>query len=247
MADTTNRAYVPEKQLDLLEHLGELRTRIIRCAIYLSVGTLLGWVFYDRFFEWTSAPVIKFLTEHNTKFILTGLLEGFTIKMQMSVVIGAILSAPFMTLEGWRFIAPGLTRTERNAAALIAPMSVLLFWAGVACARWTLPMGMIWLSAQNPKEATFMPSVGQSLIFVLKLYLAFGLVFQMPVILMFLGKIGVITSRMLKQYWRQAVVGICIVAAIVTPSGDAFTMIMMCIPMVALYGLSIILVRIMER
>ena len=235
------------RQLDLMEHLTELRTRLIRSIVYLLIGAACGWVFYDRLYSIVSGPVIKFLEEMGSKFILTGLTEGFHIKMQMSLVFGAILAAPLLTLEGWGFISPGLTRKERFAIRVIAPLSVVLFFGGVMCAWFCMPMGIKWLVAQNPPSATFMPSVGPSLVFIMKLYLAFGLVFQMPVVLMFLGKVGIVDSRMLKAYWRQAVVAIAVTAAAVTPSGDAFTMMMMCVPMVGLYGLSIVLVKIVER
>jgi sec-independent protein translocase protein TatC len=108
-------------------------------------------------------------------------------------------------------------------------------------------MGIKWLISQNPPEAKFMPSVQGTLLFILKMYLAFGLVFQMPVVLMFLGKAGLISSVTLRSYWRQAVVAIGILAAAITPSGDAFTMMMMCVPMIILYVLSIGLVRIVEK
>ena len=108
-------------------------------------------------------------------------------------------------------------------------------------------MGIQWLVSQNPPGATFMPSVAQTLLFVSKMCLAFGLVFQLPVVLMFLAKVGIVDSRMLKAYWRQAVVVLAIVAAVVTPSADAFSMMLMCAPLILLYGLSIVLVRMVER
>lgn len=236
-----------DKQLELVEHLAELRTRLIRCVIYVAVGTIIGWTFYQFFFEFLSAPVMQYLRAHGSSFLLTGVAEGFTIKMQISLLVGIILVLPLITMEGWRFVAPGLTRKERRAVRLIAPLSILLFVSGVALAYFAIPMGVKWLISQNPPEAKFMPSVAQTLIFILKMYLAFGLVFQMPVVLMFLGRVGIVSSATLKSYWRQAIVAIGILAAAITPSGDAFTMIMMCLPMVVLYGLSILLVRMVEN
>ena len=236
-----------EKQLELMEHLKELRDRLLRAVAYLGIGMTAGWFLYHPFFTLLCGPVIDFLQKNGSKFIVVGLTEGFTIRMQMSVLIGAIIACPLLTFEGWGFIAPGLTREERKAVWIIAPLSVLLFWFGVYCAWWVLPMGVKWLVAQNPSQATFMPSVGQALVFLLKLYLGFGLVFQLPVILMFLGKIGIVSSSMLRTNWRQAIVAIAIIAAVVTPSGDAPTMLAMCIPMIGLYGLSILLVRFIEK
>lgn len=233
-----------DKQLDLMEHLAELRNRLFRCIIYIALGAIVGWVFYPFFFEVLSGPVRPVLK--GTSFLLTGVLEGFSIKMQVSLLVGAIVAMPLITIEGWRFISPGLTKQERRGVRLVAPLSILLFVMGVVLAYWILPAGIGWLVSQNPPGATFMPSVAQTLLFVLKMCLAFGVVFQLPVVLMFLGKVGIVNSRMLKSYWRQAVVVLAIVAAVVTPSADAFSMMMMCVPMVVLYGLSILLVKMVE-
>lgn len=250
MADTTDieiNEEQSEKQLELVEHLTELRARIIRSLLYVAIGTTAGWLFYDFFFNFLSAPVIPYLKKSGSSFLLTGVAEGFTIKLQISLLIGAIIALPLVTWEGWRFVVPGLTRTERRAARLIAPLTMLLFASGVALGYYIMPVGIQWLISQNPPGAKFMPSVTQTLLFILKMYLAFGVVFQMPVVLMFLGKVGIVNSRMLKAYWRQAVVLIAIIAAVVTPSGDAFTMSVMAAPMVVLYVLSIGLVKIVEQ
>ena len=237
----------PDDQVELVEHLSELRTRIVRCIVYIGLAAVVGWVFYDFFFEYLSAPVMPYLGKSGSSFLLTGIAEGFTIKMQVSLLVGLILALPLVTLEGWRFMAPGLTSSEKRAIRLVAPLSIVLFIAGVALARFVLPMGIKWLVSQNPPQAKFMPAVAQTLLFILKMYLAFGLVFQMPVVLMFLAKVGLIRSEMLKSYWRHAIVAIGIIAAAVTPSGDAFTMMVMCVPMIILYILSIGLVRLMEK
>ena len=237
----------PGRQIELMEHLVELRTRLIRVAIYVSVCMIAGWVFYQRFFELITAPIIPLLKKTGSSFLLTGITEGFSIKMQASVIIGIIIALPLITLEGWRFVSPGLTRKERRSVKFIAPLSVVLFIGGLVCAYYIMPMGIRWLISQNPPEAKFMPSVQQSLLFLVKMYLAFGVVFQMPVVLMFLAKVGIVSSGALVKNWRQAIVVIGIVAAAATPSGDAMTMMMMCAPMIVLYIMSIGLVRMVER
>jgi len=235
-----------DRQLDLVEHLAELRSRLVRSVAYVSLASIAGWVFYPFFFEILSRPVRPVL-KSGSKFLLTGVAEGFSIKMQIAVLVGAILAMPLLTMELWRFVAPGLTRQERKGIRLVGPLSVLLFALGVAIAYSILPVGIQWLVSQNPPGATFMPSVAGTLLFILKMCLAFGLVFQLPVVLMFLGKVGIVDSRMLKSYWKQAVVGLAIVAAVVTPSADAFSMMLMCAPLIVLYGLSILLVKMVER
>jgi sec-independent protein translocase protein TatC len=245
VADVVEEETESGKQLELMEHLSELRNRIVRCLIYTALGAGAGWFFFPFFFKILTTPVVRYLSK-DSSFLLTGIAEGFTVKVQISVLTGIILAFPLITMEGWRFVAPGLTKKERRAIRLVAPLSVLLFAAGIATAYIAMPMGIRWLISQNPPDAKFMPAVGQSLIFILKMYLAFGLVFQTPIILMFLGRVGIVTSKSLRSYWRQALVLIAFVAAAVTPSGDAFTMMIMCGPMVVLYFMSIGLVRLVE-
>ena len=238
----------PTREHEIFVHLSELRSRILRCLVYIAIGTFIGWLLYDSFFfKLLSTPVRPVLEQAGGKFLLTGIAEGFVIKMEISLLVGLILALPLVTLEGWGFVAPGLTRSEKRATMLMAPLSVILFAAGVVLAYCILPTGIRWMVGQNPPDSILMPTVAQTLLFILKMCLAFGLVFQLPVILMTLARIGIVNSKMLKSYWRYSVVVIGIVAAVITPSGDAFSMLMMAAPMVGLYMLSIVLVRLVER
>lgn len=246
IAEKDKKDLESDRQLELMEHLTELRTRIIRIAVYVVLGTLAGWIFYDFFFGVISRPIMPILGNGND-FIGTEITEGFTIKMQISALIGVIIALPFITMEGWRFVAPGLTRRERKAVKLVGPLSVILFASGIVVSYKVLPMGFKWLLSQFPTGVKFLPKIGPNLVFILKMYLAFGLTFQLPIILMFLGKVGIVNSRLLITHWRQAAVALAIVAAVVTPSGDAFTMSMMCVPLLVLYILSIGLVKLVER
>lgn len=236
-----------EKEMTLVGHLAELRTRIVRILIYTIVGTGASWMFYEQSFSFLSSPIMQFLNENGSKFLLTGIAEGFAIKIQICLLMGIVFALPLITIEGWMFIVPGLSKQERRAVYLVAPLSVILFGLGIVMAYKVLPMGIRWLVSQNPPEAAFMPSVQQTILFILKMYLAFGILFQLPVVIMFLTKIGLVNSSMLKSYWRQAIVIMGIVAALVTPSGDAFTMILMTVPLIILYAMSIGLAKLIER
>ncbi|HEY3299079.1 MAG TPA: twin-arginine translocase subunit TatC [Armatimonadota bacterium] len=233
--------------MELGEHLAEMRKRLIRSVLYVFAGTLVGYLFYGSFFRLLTSPVAGYLKEHNSQFLITHPAEGFMIEMVMSFIVGLILAFPFLTCEGWGFVAPALTRTEKRGIFVVAPLSVILFWCGILAAYWVLPSCIKWLASQNPPGAVFMPSVQQTLMFILKMCLAFGIVFQLPVVLMFFARIGIINSRIMKTYWRHAVVLISIIAAVTTPSNDAFTMMVMCVPMVFLYVLSIGLVKMVEK
>lgn len=244
--DFEDKKQETSSKMELMEHLSELRGRLIRSLIYIILGAVIGWIFYSIFFRLLSSPISPYLEEHGSMFLLTGVAEGFTVKVQVSVLVGLILAAPLVTIEGWRFISPGLTYKERHGFILAAPLSVLLFVCGVVSSYYIMPAGIKWLLSQNPPDAQFMPKVQDTLLFILKMCLSFGVVFQMPVVLMFLAKVGLIDSAVLKSYWRHAVVLIAIAAALITPSADAFTMVLLCAPMIFLYIVSIGLVRMME-
>ena len=237
-----------DRQAELVEHLAELRTRIFRSAAYAAVGTTVCWFLYGRIFALLTAPVTKVLKESHkaTSFQMTSLTEGFMLHLQICVVAGLIVAAPLLTMEAWGFIAPALTKRERRPIKWIAPMSIVLFVMGVSLCYYILPVAVRWFVSYVPDNTEFRPFVSQNLLFIVKMLLAFGLAFELPIALMFLGKLGIINSRMMKIYWRQAVIITAIVAAIATPSNDAFSMLMLAIPMCILFVLSIYLVKIIE-
>ena len=155
---------------------------------------------------------------------------------------------PLVVLELWGFIAPALTPAEKRGVHFVAPLSVLLFVLGVTCAYFVLPMAVTWFLSylsdfpntillQNPLTYT---------VFVVKLLLVFGLLFELPVVLMFLGKIGIINSALMIQYWRQIAVGLFTLAMVVAPSNDPGTMLALAIPLTLLFFGSIGLVKMVE-
>lgn len=236
-----------DKELSITEHLTELRSRLIRCIVYICLGMVIGWIVSNDVYRILSSPVIPYLSKYESSFITTDILEGFMIKLQMALLVGVAIAIPMLTLEGWGFIAPGLTKNERKSVWIVAPLSICLFATGVLLAYKILPGGIGWLISQNFSGVKFMPKVQQTILFVLKMCIAFGIVFQMPVVMMFLAKIGIVDSKMLKMYWKHALVILALISAMVTPSTDAFTMLMMCLPLAGLYGISILLVLLVER
>ena len=241
-------AETEDKQAELFEHLAELRTRLVRSAIYTTAGTAITWLLYRPIFALLTAPVVKVLDQQHirTAFQMTGLAEGFMLQLQICLVAGLIVAAPLVTMEAWGFIAPALTKEEKRPIRWIAPLSVLLFIMGVSLCYKMMPVAIRWFVSYVPPHAEFRPFISQNLLFIVKMLFAFGLAFELPIVLMFLGKLGIINSRMMKMYWRQAVIITAVVAAIATPSSDAFSMLMLAIPMCILYLLSIYLVKIIE-
>lgn len=237
----------PDKELELLDHLGELRTRLIRIILYLTVGMAATWVFFDPLYSILLAPAIKVLQGTKTNFLMTSFVQGFTLRVQVALIGGAVLTAPLWTMELWMFVAPGMTKSERKALYFVAPLSIFLFALGVTICYLGMPRALGWFASLTPPSTDLRPDIGRTLIFIVQMYLAFGLMFEMPVVLMFLGKIGIVNSRMMVRLWKEATVAIAFLAALATPSADAFTMLLMAGPMVLLYFLSIFLVRAMER
>jgi len=187
------------------------------------------------------------LEKIDSRFLLTTFPEAFVIRMEISIVAGLILALPLLTFEAWGFVSPGLTPDERKPIRWIAPLSAVLFMAGVTLCYYVLPVAFNWLASYVPEDAELRPSVQGSILFTVKMLLAFGIVFELPVFLVLLAKVGIVDSKMLRDNWRYAVVLASIVAAVATPSNDAFTMLVMAVPVVCLYFFSIVLVAAVER
>lgn len=235
-----------ERRAELTEHLAELRTRLIRSIIYTIAGAIVAWIFYDWLFALVLGPMNSVLKDIDAQFLLTTIQEGFVIRMQVSLIAGLILALPLVTLEVWGFVAPGLTPAEKKPLKWVVPLSVFLFACGVALCYAILPMGFSWFVNYVPEGAVLKPKVQDSILFTLKMLLAFGVVFELPVFLMMLAKVGLVDSKMLKDNWRYAIVAVSVVAAVATPSNDALTMLMMGVPVALLYFASIVLVRVVE-
>ncbi|MBC8103280.1 MAG: twin-arginine translocase subunit TatC [Cytophagales bacterium] len=254
-----SRPQNPEAQMELVEHLAELRNRIIRCALYIVIGMVVTYNLYDRIFTILAYPLAPILQKVGGVLVITGIQDGFLLRMQVSFLSGLVVAIPLVVLELWGFISPALTPEERKPVKYLAPFSVLLFLAGVAVAYASLPTAYGWMASYIPdippvpggangatSAATLFQNAQQYLLLTVKILLAFGVAFQLPIVLLFLARVGLITAGLMTTYWRHAVVIIATAAAILTPSNDPLTMLMMAVPMAGLYLLSIGLVRAFE-
>lgn len=238
----------PEKRAELVDHLAELRTRLIRCAIYVAVGAAAAWFLYEPFiYKMLTSPMNAVLKVQDTKYMFTSIVQPFMLRMQVCAVAGLIIVLPLVTVEVWGFIAPGLRSNEKKPLVWVVPLSILLFVSGVVLAYLVLPQGFEWFSHYIPKNAEIRPSVQETMRFVILMLLGFGVAFELPVFLMLLAQVGIINSKMLKSHWRYWMVGISLAAAMLTPSNDVLTMMAMAIPLVFLYAGSIGLVKFVEK
>jgi sec-independent protein translocase protein TatC len=237
----------PEKRAELVEHLGELRTRLVRSAAYIAGGMLVAWFLYKPIYNALTRQMEPVLKAHQGKYIFTSITEPFLLKMQVTFVAALMIVLPLITIEIWRFISPGLTPDEKKPLRWTVPMAIFLFAGGASLCYYILPFAFRWFAFYLPQNAVIMPSVPATIKFELLMLLAFGCVFELPVVLMLLAQIGIIDSKMLKDNWRYSVVAISILAATITPSNDLFSMATMAIPLVILYLASIWLVKFVEK
>ena len=239
-----------ERKAELTEHLGELRSRLIRSCVYLAIGMVVMYVLFHSIYNLLEGPLKPALAKlpPGSGLRFNSFTEPFFLKLQIATVGGLMLAAPLIVLELWGFIAPALTSKEKQGVYFIAPMSVILFVLGAGCAYLILPMAMRWFLSylSDFPDPILLQNPLTYIVFVVKMMLVFGLLFELPVILMFLGKVGIISSAMMIRYWRQIAVGLFTMAMVVAPSNDPGTMLALAIPLTILFFASIGLVKLVE-
>ncbi len=233
-----------DKELGLIEHLAELRIRLLWCFAAVGLGMVLTWNKCTQIEEWIIAPIKHALVaKHGNQLVSFDPTGFFTIYLQISMVSALILTMPFLLFQVWRFIEPALTNNERRYTLVLVPFSSVLFFLGIGLGYWMSPMFFQFFLAFQPKDVAATWDYGQSAVILAKTLLVFGLAFQVPVITIFLNKTGIVSRNLLIQYWRHAVVAIFTIVAIVTPTWDPFTMTVCALPPCILYLLSIWLVK----
>jgi sec-independent protein translocase protein TatC len=256
MADPTaeEEAELESSKAPLLEHLVELRTRLIHSIVAFLICFIICFFFARQIFDFLTAPLSHALAgQPNRQMIFTAVYEQFFTYMKVGMFGAICLAFPYMAAQLWLFIAPGLYRHERKAFWPFLLATPLMFILGGAFVYYVmLPQAIrFFLSMEVPAAPgqiaiQLAPRVGEYLTFVTTLIFAFGLCFELPVLLMLLGRVGVVTSKGLFSVWRYATVAIVAVAAVLTPP-DVFSQLSLSIPLVALYFVSIGGVKIIER
>ncbi|MFW6147300.1 MAG: twin-arginine translocase subunit TatC [Thermodesulfobacteriota bacterium] len=230
-----------EKQ-PFLEHLEELRSRLIVCSISVGAGFAISYVFSKHLFSFLILPLTRVLPPES-KLIFTSLPEMFVTYIKVSLVAGIILAIPIIFYELWMFLAPALYQNEKRYLIPFVVFSSLLFVVGALFGYLVVfPYGFKFFIGFATEDIQALPSVKQYFSFATRLLLAFGLVFEMPIVAIFLSKLGLITPDTMKRYRKFAILSSFILAAILTPP-DVATQIMMALPMIILYELSILLSR----
>ncbi len=230
----------PQDDYTLVEHLAELRTRLIYSMLAVGVLALFAWNFSDFFFGIVRRPILPYLPQGGLVF--TAPMDKFMAHFKISVLTGVILATPVWVYQLWMFVAPGLYKNEKKYALYFIFFGSTLFLTGVSFVYFVVyPLAFKYLLTFGGDIDTAMITINDYLSFFITTTLVFGAAFELPLVLTILGMVGIVTQAMLKALRRYALVLICIMSAFITPP-DILSMILLALPLYGLYELSILLV-----
>lgn len=238
------RESLPE--MSLLEHLEELRHRLLVAVVAIVAGALVSWAFSDRLFELLTLPVTRLLPP-GEELAYTALTEPFVLYLKMSAVAGIFVASPVIITQAWLFVAPGLYRRERRYALPVIGASVLFFLAGGAFGYLVLFPIMAEFFLTMGEDFRQVLTVGNMFSFLLRTLLGCALIFEWPVVVFFLARLGILTAGAMWRGFRWAVLLIFVVAAVVTPTPDMATQTILAMPMLGLYLLGIGIAWVVQR
>jgi len=232
-------------RMPFTQHLEELRKRMIVCAVAVAVGFLISYAFKETIFEILMKPWVEALPKgQSAKLIYTAPHEAFFTYLKVSLIAGFGLAVPVILFEFWRFIAPGLYENEKRYLIPVVFFSSFFFLGGALFGYFIVfPVGFQFFTSFATEYITPMVSTKEFLTFSTRLLLAFGFVFELPIFAFFLAKLGLISATFLRRQRRVAIVVIFIVAAVLTPGPDVFSQILMAVPLLILYEISIWIVH----
>jgi sec-independent protein translocase protein TatC len=246
MSDVESGGDDAAREQSFLSHLIELRARLLKAvaAVLLILVVLLP--FANRLYTWLAEPLLGRLPNGGTM-IATGIAAPFLTPLKLAFCVALFLAMPLVLYQLWAFVSPGLYRNEKRLARPILVSAMLLFYGGCAFAYFlVLPAVFTFLTRVAPSGVAVMPDISHYLDFVLVLFLAFGLCFELPVVLIILVALGAVTPDQLARSRPYAIVGAFVVAAVLTPP-DVFSQLLLALPMCLLYEIGLVATRVMAR
>jgi sec-independent protein translocase protein TatC len=226
-----------------MDHLGELRDRLIASVVALTLGVCIAFFFSLPVMDW-----LKALAPQGVRFIQLTPGEVFLASFRIAVFLGGVLASPVILFHVLRFVLPGLTVREQRFLLWIVGGGGLLFVAGMAFAYYAvLPSTLTWLLDYGREVAESQMSIARFVEFCTGMILVIGVLFELPILLFMLSFTGLVSSAKLIRHWRMATLWMFLVAAVITPSQDPFTMLVVAVALMALYGLSVLSIRLCNR
>lgn len=242
----------PIEAMSMMDHLRELRMRLVRSVLAIGLSTLVLLAFYDQLKNLLTRPYTDLCLRRpdfdcDGSLFSLGPLDGFSARMRVCLYGGLVLALPIILWQIWRFIVPALSKREKNYAVPFIASSVLLFSVGCYLAYWTLDKALEFLISWSGEDVTQAYQITKYINLVVMMMLAFGVAFLSPVLLVFLQLVSVVTPKILIKQWRYAVMGIFVAAAVITPSGDPISLLALAIPLTILYLIAVLVGWLLTR
>ncbi len=245
---TDEEEELDESAMSLVDHLEELRWRIFKSIIAVVVGAIAAFFFRVQIMTFLTWPLPKTADQIGKgKLIVTGLAEGFTVFLKLSLAAGILIAIPVILYQIWAFVAPGLYEKEKKTAVPFIFVGIVLFLAGISLGYIVLQYPVQWLVNFASDSFTELVSADSYFTFVAFFLLAFGIVFEIPLVLTFLAQLGLVTSQTLRRKRPTAHIGMWIAATFLTPGADFYSPIILGVAMSFLYELTIVFIRITKH
>jgi sec-independent protein translocase protein TatC len=249
---TPKDAIGDDGRMALADHLRELRARILRIAVFLVVGITVAWFFYDQLFSLIYEPYARAQVTLegrgvDSKPVLTGVANPLLLQLKLCALATVVLGSPFWLYQIWAFVVPGLHPHEKRWTRVFATVAGPLFILGVAVGYYVLPKGIEVLIGFTPESIQNLVEFGDYFRFLTRMLLVFGIAFEIPLFVVMLSLAGVVSGKTLGAYRPWIVVGTFVFAAVATPSTDPFSMLMLAVPMTALFLVSEGIARVIDR
>ena len=226
-------------KMTFLEHLDELRKRIVVSLVAVAVGCIIAFAFVNKIYSFVMDPLYRLLPK-GSEFIFTEPTEAFVLYVKMALLAGVVMAVPIILWQVWLFIAPGLYAKEKKLAVPFVILATTGFIGGAAFTHYLLfPWMWVFFASFATDKLSFLPRIEPVFSLYVKMILGMGLVFQMPAVVYSLSRIGLVTARFLVKSFKYAILVIFIAAAVITPSGDMLTQTLFALPMIGLYIISI--------